>query len=122
MRLLTLPTEFQQGLRDGTISLGHAKVLLGVTDRAAQLKLYQQIKRQSLSVRQTEASAAAVSPARRRRARGADPQVAVWEDALRRALGTKAAIITRQTGGRIIVDYFSSEDLSRILQLLGVTA
>lgn len=123
LRMLTLAEELKQGLLDGTISLGHAKVLLGVQDRAAQLKLYQQIKRHGWSVRQVEAAAATTAPARRRRARyRADPQVAAWEDALRRALGTKAAIVTRQKGGRIIIDYFSSEDLSRILQLLGVTA
>ena len=122
LRLLTLSPELQQGLMDGAISLGHAKVLLSVPDRAAQLKLYQQIRHKGWSVRQAEAAASTTSPARRRRARRADPQVAAWEDALRRTLGTKAAILTRHKGGRIIVEYFSSEDLSRILQLLGVAA
>jgi len=120
LRLLTLPDEIQRGLREGAITLGHAKAILGAEGRPKQLELYQLVRRRDLTVRQTEALAVALAPGRRRRARRVDPQLAGLEDELRRALGTKVRLVARQKGGRIIVEYFSAEDLARLLQLLGV--
>ena len=119
LRLLSLPDEVQQGLRDGVITMGHAKALLGVGDRAQQLRCYEQAKRDGLSVRQIEALVGTWAP-KKRRLRHADPQLKGLEDALRRALGTKVSLVARKKGGRITIDYFSAEDLSRILQALGV--
>jgi len=119
LRLLSLPDEVQQGLRDGVITMGHAKALLGVGDRAQQMRFYEQAKRDGLSVRQIEALAGTWAP-KKRRLRHADPQLKGLEDALRRALGTKVSLVARKKGGRITIDYFSAEDLSRILQVLGV--
>ena len=120
LRLLRLPEEIQQGLRDGTLSLGHAKALLGVEGRARQLALYQRAAKEHLSVRQLEALAGAASPARRRRSARSDPQLKPVEDALRQALGTKVSVVSRTKGGRIIIDYFSHDDLTRLLRVLGV--
>lgn len=120
LRLLTLPDEIRRGLHAGTITMGHAKALLGVVDRARQLALYHQVAREGLSVRRTEQLAGTWAPARRRRARRIDPQLRELEDALRQALGTKVSLIARTKGGRIIIEYFSQEDLTRILRLLGV--
>ena len=122
LRLLTLPEEIQHGLRDGAITVGHAKVLVGVEGRAAQLEFYRQAAADRLTVRQLEAAASMASTGRRRRVRRADPQVKTLEDELRRVLGTKVTIVSRKKGGRIIIEYFSSEDLSRVLQVLGVSA
>jgi len=120
LRLLTLAQELQQGIRDGAISLGHAKVLLSVSDPVTQRRLYHEVAKQGLSVRQTERLAAAWAPGKKRRAKRSDPHLAQWEDELRRALGTKVAVYARAKGGRIVIEYFSPEDLSRLLQLLGV--
>ena len=120
LRLLRLPEEIQQGLRDGTLSLGHAKALLGVEARARQLALYQRAAKEHLSVRQLEALAGVASPARRRRSARSDPQLKSVEDALRQALGTKVSVVSRTKGGRIIIDYFSHDDLTRLLRVLGV--
>ena len=120
LRLLRLPEEIQQGLRDGTLSLGHAKALLGVEARARQLALYQRAAKEHLSVRQLEALAGVASPARRRRSARLDPQLKSVEDALRQALGTKVSVSSRTKGGRIIIDYFSHDDLTRLLRVLGV--
>ncbi|MBI3321042.1 MAG: ParB/RepB/Spo0J family partition protein [Candidatus Omnitrophica bacterium] len=120
LRLLTLPDEIQRGLREGAITLGHAKAILGAEGRPKQLELYQLVRRRDLTVRQTEALAVTLAPGRRRRAHRVDPQLAGLEDELRRALGTKVRLVARQKGGRIIVEYFSAEDLARLLQLLGV--
>jgi ParB family chromosome partitioning protein len=119
VRLLTLPHEIQEGLRAGAIAAGHAKALLGLVDRARQLAVYHRVVREGLSVRQAESLAGASAPARRR-ARRIDPQLRPLEDALRRALGTKVSLVARKKGGRILIDYFSQEDLTRILQLLGL--
>jgi ParB family chromosome partitioning protein len=120
LRLLSLPEEVQQGVREGAVSMGHARALLSVQDRAKQVELFRRVKRESLSVRQTEAMAGAwVNPARRR-TRRADPQLKGLEDELRRALGTKVTLTARKKGGRIVVEYFSQEDLSRLLKAFGV--
>ena len=120
LRLLALPTELQRGLHEGTITMGHAKALLSVEDRARQAELYRAIAQRGLSVRQTEAMTATLSPAHRRRTRRLDPQGKALEDALRKALGTKVSLAARHKGGRIVIEYFSQEDLARLLQLLGV--
>ena len=122
LRVLSLPEEIQQGLRDEAIALGHAKVLLSIEDRGKQLELFHRVRREGLSVRQTETLAGAAMPAKRRRAWRVDPQLKGLEDELRRALGTKVSLFSRKKGGRIVIDYFSSEDLSRILQMLGISA
>jgi len=121
LRLLALPEEIQQAVRAEHISLGHAKALLSMEDRARQMGACQAIIRQGLSVRQAEALAGTWMPAKRRRARRDDPHTKAIEDELRRALGTKVRIIARHKGGRIIVDYFSPEDLTRIAQALGAS-
>ena len=122
LRLLALPAEAQHALRDGAISLGHAKVILGLEDRTTQIELCRRVAREDLSVRQTEALAGTWVPGKRRRAKraGADPQLKGLEDELRRTLGTKVSLLSRKKGGRIVIEYFSPEDLSRLLQLLGV--
>ena len=120
LRLLALPDEVQQGLRDGALSLGHAKAILSADGLAKQLELYQLVRRRGLTVRQTEALAGTLAPGRRRRAHRADPQLKGLEDELRRTLGTKVSVRGRQKGGRIVIDYFSADDLTRLLQLLGI--
>ena len=119
LRLLALPEEMQQGLGEGAMTMGHAKALLGIEDRAHQRRLFERVMREHLSVRQTEALSGALAPTRRR-TRHVDPQLKPLEDALRRALGTKVGVVSRKKGGRITIDYFSHEDLSRILRVLGV--
>ena len=121
VRLLKLPTEIQQGVGNGTITLGHAKVLLAVEDPSKQLGLSRQIIKSGISVRQLEALVGTWAPGKRRRvAQRTDPQAKSLEDELRRTLGTKVNLIARKKGGRIIIEYFSQEDLERILQTLGV--
>ena len=122
LRLLSLPDEVQQGLRDLAITFGHAKAILGVNDRVKQAELFRKITREGLSVRQAEALSVSWVPGKKRRARRLDPHLAGLEDELRRVLGTKVSLFSRKKGGRIVIDYFSAEDLSRLLQLFGVSA
>lgn len=122
LRLLTLPEEIQEGLRRDRITLGHAKVLLSLEDRTRQLTAFHEIVRKGLSVRQAEALARGLSTGARRKARRADPHLSALEDELRRVLGTRVTVVARAKGGRITVEYFSPEDLQRILGLLGISA
>ncbi len=120
LRLLKLPEEIQQALRDGAISAGHAKALLGVEPAVKQLDVFRQAVAQHLSVRQLEELTARWQPRSARRRKALDPQAKALESELRQWLGTKVLFAPRKRGGRIVIEYFSSEDLARILQALGL--
>jgi ParB family chromosome partitioning protein len=119
LRTLKLPAEIQQALRDGRISLGHAKVLLGVEAISRQMELFERSMKEQLSVRQLEGQVAAWSPSRKRIARKPDSQMLELERALRQRFGTKVHVAAKDKGGRIVVEYFSAEDLGRIASLMG---
>lgn len=121
LRLLRLPEEIQKALSDGTLSEGHAKVLVGVEPRAKQLELFKQTLAKGLTVRQLEELAGRWQPRAARRRRALDPQLAAIENELRQLFGTRVSLTSRRRGGRIVIDYFSSEDLTRILRTLGVS-
>ena len=122
LRLLKLPAEVQQALRETTISVGHAKVLLGIEGAPKQLELLARVIRDTLSVRELEALAGAAHPLKRRRLRRTDPQLGALEEQLRRVLATKVSLVSRKKGGRLVIEYFSADDLTRILHMLGVSA
>ena len=121
LRLLGLPEEIQAGLRSDAISMGHARALLSVDDSGRQVELYRRAAKKGLSVRQIEVLARNAAPATRRRMQLVDPHGKALEDELRRALGTKVELRGRKKGGRIVIEYFSTEDLTRILSMLGVS-
>ena len=121
LRLLGLPEEIQNGLQDSAITMGHAKALLSIEDSTKQQEVYLRVRNQQLSVRQTEALVISSTSARLRRAGRTNSQLKAVEDELRRSLGTKVTLAPRKKGGRITIEYFSQEDLTRILQLLNVS-
>ena len=120
LRLLSLPEEIQQGVRDSAVTMGHARALLSVPDRGKQLELFKRVQTEQLSVRQTERLVGSWAGLKRRRARRGDPQLSGLEDELRRVLGTKVTLTARKKGGRLVIEYFSQEDLTRLLTILGV--
>lgn len=120
LRLLRLPKEIQKAVADGKLSEGHAKILAGVEGLPKQLELFKHVAAKSLSVRQLEELAGQWQPSSRKRRRAADPQTSALENELRQTLGTKVNLTLRRKGGRIVIEYFSSEDLTRILRMLGV--
>ena len=120
LRLLKLPNEIQEALRAGKISQGHAKAILAVETIERQLALFQQTVLQELSVRQVEALASTWQPKPKRQRAATDPETRSIEEELRAKLGTKVMVNARKNGGRIVIEYFSSEDLGRLLQLFGV--
>lgn len=122
LRLLKLPPEVQHALASGHISAGHAKVLVSIEQSQRQIELLRLAVKGKLSVRDLELAAAAGAGARRRTKRAIDPQLAAIEQRLRQALGTKVRVVAGRRGGRITVVYFSADDLTRILQALGVSS
>ncbi len=120
LRILKLPDDVQSALQHGIITMGHAKALLGIENRQQQLELFHHAKSKKLSVRELEELVGQWQPKARRRRRPVDPQLKAIEDELRGLLGTKVAIASRQRGGRIVIDYFSTEALHRILQAVGL--
>ena len=129
LRLLKLPPRIQASLRDGTITAGHARALIGLPE-PVQLRLLQEIETKQLSVREVEERVRAWHRRQERKTTGeaaiasAEPdpetlQIRNYEDQLRRRLGTQVRIRHRSgRGGRIEIAYFSDEELERLLSLL----
>jgi ParB family chromosome partitioning protein len=130
LRLLKLPPRIQASLRDGTITAGHARALIGLPE-SVQLRLLQEIESKQLSVREVEDRVRAWHRAQEKRiaaettSASAEPdaqtlQLRTYEDQLRRRLGTRVHIRYRTSGrgGRIEIVYFSEEELERLLTLL----
>lgn len=121
LRLLQLPKVLWEDLAQGGLTLGHAKALLSLDHESDQIALAQQIKAETLSVRQTEALVknrkAGILPqgARKSASKMASPEVDEIENRLRIALGTRAVLKPRGTKGEIRIEYYSLDDLDRIL-------
>jgi ParB family chromosome partitioning protein len=119
VRLLNLPSVIQQSLMASRISEGHARALLMVGDAERALELWQRIEKEGLSVREAEALARTHSgPAVTRESRVRsldDPNVRALEDALKEALGTRVHLRAKGRGGSIEIEYYSEDDLDRIV-------
>ena len=119
LRLLGLPKEIKHHLAAGELNMGHAKALLSLERLRDQLAAANQIVKKALSVREAEALAARLKkPAKEKKARPAAEYKAV-EERLRKALGTKVSIAPKAKGGKIVIEYYSGEELDRILEKIG---
>ena len=121
LRLLKLPRRIQEDLATGTLSEGHARALLGLEKPADQLKARDVVVRRGLTVRETEALVRRLrgkSPARPGRLERQDPNLAALEDQLRAVLGTKVRIVRDGKGGTLQINFFSSDDLTRIFEAI----
>ncbi|MEN6480452.1 MAG: ParB/RepB/Spo0J family partition protein [Anaerolineales bacterium] len=117
MRLLRLPEEVRAGLLNGDISEGHARALLMLEDADEQVLAYRTVQRRSLSVRQTEELVRRLQsppqdvPRRTRRT----PETEALERRLRNALGTKVELFRSRKGGRVVIHFYSEDDLQVLL-------
>ena len=120
MRLLRLPDEITAGLLSGEISEGHARALLMLEDGDEQTLTYGSVVRRGLSVRQTEELVRRLQSPGERTAR--QPRRSVETEALERrlreALGTKVELYRSRKGGRVVVHFYSEEELQALLDLL----
>lgn len=128
LRLLTLDAEIQGFLAKDLLSVGHAKVLLGVTDTAHRSLLARRVIEEGLNVRLTEklvqerkASSGAARKAKSRNLSAKDAEaVAGIEKKLSSHLGARVAVLHTAKKGRIVIEYQGNEDLQRLLEKLGV--
>ena len=123
LRLLKLPDDVRADVAAGTLSMGHARALLGLTDEADQRRTARDIISQNLSVRETESlvkkiSERGKSPAAAPKPRKVDVHTRAAEDRLRLALGTRVRIVRHGSRGRIEVDFGSEDELIRIYEQL----
>lgn len=119
LRLLKLPTRIQEDLIEGTLSAGHGRALLGLEGQVYQLKARESIIRRSLSVRATELLVKRLKAGpveRHQKLTRHGPELASVEEQLRRVLATKVRIVRSGRRGRIEVEFYSDEDLDRLIQ------
>jgi ParB family chromosome partitioning protein len=123
LRLLKLPEVIQTALRTGELSSGHARSLVAIEDAKTQMTLFRRILDQGLSVREIErlVRGSGTRKPRPGRIQTATERstLASIEERLRQFLGTKVQVRSLQHGkGEIIIEYYSADDLDRILDLL----
>ncbi|MCK9243720.1 MAG: ParB/RepB/Spo0J family partition protein [Candidatus Marinimicrobia bacterium] len=120
LRLLNLPETILNDLRAGELSAGHARPLLAIGNPQQQFNLWQKIKRDGLSVREVEKLAKKIqeSPLVEKAAASAKtPDLKKIEEKLMHILGTKVKIKGGEVKGQIAVEFYSRDDLARLLEL-----
>ena len=122
LRLLGLPTGVLDALQAGQISAGHARTLLGLDDSEHQMVLCQQIIAQGLSVRRVESLVKSIrdgkDPKPHRSPAYKDPNIQSVEEDLQRQFGTSVNINRQGQKGKIEIEFYSDDDLNRVLDLL----
>jgi ParB family chromosome partitioning protein len=120
LRLLNLAESAQSALREGKITEGHARALLGLSKAQAQNAALQTILKEGLNVRQTEELVRRLSGERRKssspRKKSAD--LSDLEEKLRQALGTRVTLSSSARGGRIVIHFYSDEELNTLVDRL----
>jgi len=115
IRLLTLPSEIKKSLIQGKITEGHAKAILALENPEKQRALFELIIKNNLTVRQTESKSQEVSVKAHKRITNRDPRLQEIENQLTGNLGTKVKIISSKKGGKIMIEYYSDEELGNLV-------
>jgi ParB family chromosome partitioning protein len=127
LRLLKLPPNIQEALKNKTISMGHAKALAGISDLLAQTEIFKQVVEHNLSVRATEALVAAYENPKKKSGGASNQSVASKkepalrdiQDRLASLLDTKVDLKREPSGkGQIVIKFSNDQDLNRLLDLL----
>ncbi len=113
VRLLELPDEIQNALIEKKVSMGQARALLGLKNKSEQLDMLASMLGEKISVRELEHQVRKKVPSGSQRR---DPNLMYLEEKLRQALGTKVSITQKGEKGVITINYFSKEELGRIIK------
>ena len=127
LRLLRLPTEVQEAILGNLITEGHARALLMCESEKALQDLFYKIVDEGLSVREserraraTQAEKPAVAKPKAKAVVHMDPNFVVLEEAISTYFGAPTKIERGAKGGKLQIEYFSEDDLERILEILGI--
>jgi len=120
LRLLKLPLEIKDSIKEGNISAGHGRAILMMKTNQSMKWLWQQIVTKNLSVRGAETIAQAKNEISKKSklSRKVDPRIKHLEDELISALGTKVKLSYNKGSGKIVVNYYSDDDFERLFTLL----
>jgi len=117
LRILALPEEMLTALSEGKITEGHTRPLLMLVDRKEeQMVLFKEMLYRKMSVREAELNARKIAVDRVRKAELPDPEIIELEEKLARTFGARVHIEKNQKGGKIMIDFFSNDDLRSILE------
>jgi len=118
VRLLRLPPEIKLSLAEGKITMGHARAFLSLDGVDKQRLLWKRLLSGGLSVRQTESLVKRLRTRSSPTPRRSHPEWSELIEELQRALGTKVRIVGKRKRGKIEIDFFSPDELDRIIELL----
>ncbi len=125
LRLLKLPAEILAGIKEGEITMGHAKPIMGLEDTSIQLQAYQAIIEREMSVRQAEELCRELKKPGKKNKISKEPtspqeiQMKYITQQLEHKFGNKIKLKQNSTGkGEISIPFYSNEDLNRILEIL----
>jgi ParB family chromosome partitioning protein len=118
IRLLGLPKKIQDYISKNTITAGHAKAILALPAEMDQLRVCNLVVKKSLSVRETESLVSRRSLGERKIEIKKDQNIADLENQLQQLFGTRVKIAHGRKRGKIQIEYYSTEDLNRILDML----
>jgi len=122
LRLLSLPKKVQEYIADNAITAGHGKAILSLPSEQEQVRVCNVVVKRSLSVRETERLIGKRLKGTRARTMRDDAEMAGLEDELRKAFGTRVRILRGKGRGRIQIEYYSDDDLNRIVGRLRACA
>jgi ParB family chromosome partitioning protein len=123
LRLLKLPDEVRRYLMTGQLSMGHARAILGAAGDRVQVQLARQVVKEGMSVRECEELVrrrprAGGKSKRSPRKHRYSPQMYQLVESMQRSLGTKVDIHPGKKGGRVVIHYYSPEELDRIVEVV----
>jgi ParB family transcriptional regulator, chromosome partitioning protein len=122
VRLLKLPDEVREEVASGTLSMGHARALLGLTNEADQRRMARDVIARNLSVRETESLVKKIAedgaPPEVAAPRSVDVHTRAAEERMRLVFGTRVRIVRKGAGGRIEMDFRSEDELIRLYEQL----
>ncbi len=121
LRLLRLPAAVKQALLDGTIREGHARTLLALPTKEAQVAALKTVMTKALSVRQTEELVRRLmaEPAPPKQADPLSPEIQALEEDFRESLGTKVSVYRSRKGqGRLVIHFYSEEELQALYDVI----
>jgi ParB family chromosome partitioning protein len=123
IRLLQLPDEIQQAITNGKISEGHARPLGMLRDKPEeQSNVFREVMLKKMTVRETEKIARSIAKDKvRKTTKSLEPEMQKMQKQLSETLGTRVMIEPKQVGGKLVIDYFSKQDVEHLLDIVNAS-